>query len=173
MYCANCGTKLDKGSYCPRCGAPVREQPTALPPGITRDENGALRWAWKDRDYTHYYCIDGSRVVMQSIPNEKEDTVGSAFREMMKSGLALVASGVVRSSDAYNGQDLPWDSTGDGVGGNALLLADIKKIKPNPKKNEIVLREILSTLTLHMTAAQYACILDCVIRSAPNARVKP
>lgn len=174
MYCKYCGTMVNNGNYCPRCGKPIQIQRVyrALPAGITRDKNGVIYWNWQDRDYTLYFYMDSNRVGMKSVPKSKEDTIGSAFRDMVKSGLELAASSIVRSSDAYNGQDLPWDSSGEGVGSTYLTFSAIKKIKRNPRKYEITLKESISSLTLRMNEQQYEYILDCILRYAPNAKVK-
>ncbi|MEE0875500.1 MAG: zinc ribbon domain-containing protein [Ruminococcus sp.] len=187
MYCANCGARLDEGNFCPRCGAPVIEyrEPvklvensdpsfaaTSLPEGIICDENGVIRWAWQERNYTHWFFMDEKRAGMRSVPVVKEETVGSAFKDMMKSGFELALSGIVRSSDCYNGQELPWESNGDGSGCLFLAFSSVKKIKGNPDKNEIRLKDILSNITLRVSAAQYPFVLDYVIRHAPQAKVK-
>ena len=177
MYCSKCGTKLDKGNFCPECGAPIQKRQTpdissSLPKGISVDGNGVISWIWQERDYTLYYYMDANKVGMNSVPNKKEDTLGSAFKDMLKSGLELVASEIVMNSDAYNGQDLPWDSLGNGVGSTYLTFSYIKKIKRNPKKSEIMLKESISGLTLRLSVQQYQFVLDYVLKQTPQAKVK-
>ena len=174
MHCTNCGTKVDNAKYCPRCGKPIQTQraDSTLPAGITRDKSGIICWAWQEREYTLHFYMDSNRVGMKSVPNKKEETVGSAFRDMVKSGLELAASSIVMSSDAYNGQDLPWDSSSDGIGSTYLTFSYIKKIKRNPKKHEITLKESISSLTLRMNEQQYEYVLGFILRCAPNAKVK-
>lgn len=66
-FCTKCGTKIEKGNFCPNCGAPVTDHPQplqpegkarqaeaqtfvqdpSLPQGIYRDENGAYHWIYR------------------------------------------------------------------------------------------------------------------------------
>ena len=192
MFCSNCGTSIEGGRFCPNCGAPVIHQPTpapssavcssaspvraetgiALPQGITRSENGEIGWIWSERDYTLQFRMDEARIGYRCVPNPKEATVGSAFKELVKGGLELAADMIVMNSDAYIGQDLPWDSTDGSPGSIFLTFSAIKKIKAIPKKNEIKLKENISSITLRLTAQQYPFVLDYVTRHAPHAVIK-
>lgn len=91
---------------------------------------------------------------------------------MVKSGFELAADNIVMNSDSYNGQDLPWDPSGNGIGSTYLTFTYIKKIKKNPKKHEITLKESISSLTLRMNEQQYEYVLDYILRCVPNAKVK-
>lgn len=174
MYCAKCGFKLDEGNFCPQCGArqiTAQSGDNTLPEGVIRDENGVISWIWPERDYSVLFFMDTDRAGMKVVRKEKKETVGSAFKELVKSGVELVADNIVTDSDAYAGLDLPWDTAG---GGNSTYLTFkyLKKIKRNPKKNEIQLKENISSMTLYMTAQQYPFISDYVIRHAPDAKIK-
>ena len=182
MYCTNCGTRVDSGNFCPQCGRPIvnRQAPaqvvtpptgSSLPAGIDRDNKGVIRWTCPERDYTVHFYMDENRVGMRVVHKEREDTVGSAFKEMVKSGLELAANDIVMNSDAYSGQDLPWDSN-EGGNSSYLTFSYIKKIKQNPKKFEILLKESISSMSLRMTAQQYPFILDYIIRHVPDAKIK-
>lgn len=41
MYCTNCGTKIEKGNFCPNCGAPLanRQQPVQAPAQVSQPAN--------------------------------------------------------------------------------------------------------------------------------------
>ena len=62
---------------------------------------------------------------------------------------------------------------GSKVGSSAYLTFSLlKKIRLNPKKSELLLKENISSLSLRMAAQQYPFILDYVLRHAPQAKVK-
>lgn len=205
MYCSKCGNKIEKGSFCLACGAPVKAQaespsnacgeiagvvPSApyingapnressvavyadpsLPDGLFRGEDGYIRWIIPQRKETLYFYMDEKTVGMTSVENRK-DSLGQDFKDLVVGGISLAASCAVRFSDFYNGQDLPWESTGS-VGNTFLPVPRIKKIKGNPQKCEIKLREILSNLTLITAPEHYGFVLDYLTRHAPDAQVK-
>ena len=142
----------------------------SLPNGLFRGQDGMIRWIISRKKDTLYFYLDKDAVGMTSV-QKREDTVGQAFKDMMLSGLELAAGSIVRLSEAYNGQDMPWDSTGD-IGHASLSVPRIKKIKGNPNTGEIKLREILSNLTLYTEPGYYRYVLDYIISHAPEAQVK-
>ncbi len=174
MYCVNCKAEIGNNNFCPKCGTPIQSQQNgmSLPRGVACDTNGVIRWLWKERDFTRYFFMDTSRVGYKYVQNKKEETVASAFKELVKSGIDLAASNIAMDSEAYAGQDLPWEASGEGIGSAYLTFSYIKKVKRNPKKCEIKLKESISSLTIQMTSEQYPFIVDYIIQHAPNAKVK-
>lgn len=210
MYCSNCGNKIEKGSFCPYCGAQVKDRTLceaeniksnpnggsvglvpsvpyingapnpersveiyadpSLPDGLFRGKDGYIRWIIPQRKETLYFYMDEKTVGMTSV-EKREDTVGHGLKDLVIGGISLAASCVVRFSDYYNGQDIPWESTGT-VGNLSLSVPNIRKIKGNTKKCEIKLREILSNITLVTAPQHYGFILDYVARNAPGAQIK-
>lgn len=174
MYCTNCGTKVEKGNFCPQCGTPINRQQSSisLPHGVIQDDNGVIRWAWKERGYTNYYFMDQNRIGYRCVHDQKDDTLGNAFRELAKSSMDLAASNVIMDSEGYTGQDMPWEPNGEGIGSTYLTFSFIKKVKRNPKKSEIMLKENISSMTVRMTAEQYPYIEERIIRHVNGAAVK-
>ena len=142
----------------------------SLPKGLFRGRDGMLHWIIPRGKYTMYFYMDQKTVGMTSV-EKREDTVGQAFKDMMRSGLELAAGVAARSSEAYNGQELPWDSTGD-IANASLCVPRIRKIKGDPKTGEIKLREILSNLTLCTEPGYYRFVIDYIVHYAPGAQIK-
>ena len=189
MYCTNCGKEIDDSRFCPFCGTKAEDQTVTvqqgpvcmpahtlqigdLPDGISVDENGVLHWAFPQRDYTYHFFMDDKRIGLTLVANPKPDTVGQAFRDMVKSGVELVATHIVMTSEAYNGMDLPWNSNGSGQSSSYLLFEPVRIIKGNPKKSEILVKQVLSAMQLYMTPGQFPFILDFVVKHCPQAKVK-
>ena len=189
MYCTNCGKEIDDSKFCPYCGTkaenqtvPVQQESVCmaapslpfvnLPDGILVDENGVLHWAFSQKDYTYHFFMDDKRIGLTLVANPKPDTVGQAFRDMVKSGVELVATHIVMTSEAYNGMDLPWNSNGSGQSSSYLMFEPVRIIKGNPKKSEILIKQVLSAMQLCMTPEQYPFVLDYVMRHCPQAKLK-
>lgn len=154
-------------------GTPIQGQQneSSLPRGIVRDAQNVIRWTQKERDYSLYFFMDSGRIGYKVVHNPKEDTVGSAFKDLLKSGAELAADNIAMDSETYAGQDLPWDESG-GVGSTYLTFSYIKKVKLNPKKCEIKLKESISRMTLEMTEEQYPFIAEYIIQHVQGAKVK-
>ena len=142
----------------------------SLPKGLFRGGDGMIRWIVTRKKYSMYFYLNEQTVGMTGV-QKREDTVGQAFKDMMLSGLELAAGSIVRSSEAYNGQELPWNSNGD-IDNISLSVPRIRKIKGDPKTGEIKLREILSNLTLYTEPEYYRFVLEYIIHHAPEARMK-
>lgn len=198
MFCSRCGAQLTAGSFCPQCGAPAANQtaqpvglvPAApfgsgapkpdaavvirsdpsLPKGLFRGEDGMLRWIVPRKKYTMYFYMN-DRIVGMTGVQQRDDTVGQAFKELLLSGLTLAAGSIVRSSQAYNGQELPWESTGT-VDNTYLSLSDVRTIRCGPQAGELRLRAILSDITLYTEPAYHRFVLEHITRQAPGARIK-
>ena len=185
MFCTNCGNKIENGNFCPNCGATVArrraadvpaqergERGQALPEGMFRDEKGVIRWVNKEGNVIRFFWMDETRVGYRAVVEQQADTLGSAFKEFLKSGAALVADNIMTDSDSYSGQDMPWDTFDEGPNSMRLTFAYVKKIKGTPKKCEIKVSENISSVILYSTPQQYPFILDYLVSHAPNAKVK-
>lgn len=91
---------------------------------------------------------------------------------MVKSSVDLAASNNAMDSEAYSGQDIPWEANGEGIGSTYLTISYIKKVKRNPKKSEIMLKENISCMTVRMTAEQYPYVEEYILRQVNDVVVK-
>ena len=115
--------------------------------------------------------MTSEKIGYRYLSEKKEETVGSAFKNFLLSGLAMAADSAVMNSDTYSGQDMPWDFDHNDPGMIYLEFFYIKQIKAIEKQYCIKISQN-GTFKLYFEPQHYHFVLDYIIRHSPNAKLK-